>query len=92
MSLPRQVAYQGQDLMLQVHLCTNDSLWFDPRRAGLMPSTVATLAIRCMTRAMDLLRGRRLAEEQRRRDEQGVWEGRVRKEMVQERKDSPGAE
>ena len=26
MSLPRQVAYQGQDLMLQVNLFTNDSL------------------------------------------------------------------
>ena len=57
-----------------------------------MPSTVATLAIRRMMRAMVFLRGRRLAEEQRRRDEQGVWEGRVRKEMLQERKDSPGAE
>ena len=57
-----------------------------------MPSTVATLAICRMMRAMDFLRGRRLAEEQRRRVEQGVWEGRVRKEMLQERKDSQGAE
>ena len=57
-----------------------------------MPATIATLALRRMTRAMEFLRGRRLAAEQRRRDEQGDWEVRIRKELMEERKDGPGAE
>ena len=55
MSLPSFQGYQGEELILQ--------------RAGLMPNTPATLALRRMGEAIDILRGRRFAEEERR-----MWE------------------